>query len=72
MNEPHLDPIVIMGIIIPLIPNRPCLHLLQRLLQPLYCLQRHLLELLEFGSRRSLPFTRDVVKGIVFVALIGH
>jgi hypothetical protein len=31
-----------------------------------------LLDLLEFGSPRSLPVTNIVVKGIVTIALIGY
>jgi hypothetical protein len=54
LNGPHTDPIVILGIIIPVITNKFYLDSFQHILQPLECLLRCLLELLEFGSRTSL------------------
>jgi len=72
----HSDAIVIMGIIVPVITIRTYVHALHHLphLAHLlsYLLLHRLLELLEFGSSRSLPITNNVVKGIVTVSLIGH
>jgi hypothetical protein len=75
-NRPHLDLIVIMGIIVPVITIRTYLHVFHHLPHLvhllLHLLLHHLLdllELLEFGSRRSLPVMSIVIKGIVTVAL---
>jgi hypothetical protein len=72
LNGPHIDPIVIMGNIVPVISNRSHQHSFQCLMQLLEFLMRRFLELLEFGSRRNLLATSSVVKGIVTVALIEH
>jgi hypothetical protein len=72
-NRPHSNPIVIMGIIVPMITVRTYVHALHH--HPhlshllLHCLL-DLLKLLEFGSPKSLPVTNNVVKGNVTVALI--
>jgi hypothetical protein len=61
-----------MGVIVPVIPIKSSQQLLHPILQSLYELLRCVLELLEFGFPRSLPFTISVGKGIVTVALIDH
>jgi hypothetical protein len=69
---PHLNPIVIMGIIVPMITIRTHVHALHHLSHLAHLLSHRLLELLEIGFPRSLPVTINVVKGIVTVALIGY
>jgi hypothetical protein len=82
-NRPHSDPIIIMGIIVPVIMIRTYVHALHHLPHLAHLLSHlllhlllhrllDLLKLLEFGSPRSLYVTNSVVKGIVTVALIGH
>jgi hypothetical protein len=71
-NRPHSNPIVIMGIIVPMITIRTHVHALHHLSQLAHLLSHCLLELLEFGFPMSLSVTIRVVRGIVTVALIGH
>jgi hypothetical protein len=68
-NWPHLDLIVIIGKIVPMITNRTHVHALHHL--P-HLLVHCLLELLEFTSPRSLLVTSGIIKGIITIAPIGH
>jgi hypothetical protein len=73
LNESHMDPIVIMGNIVLVILNKSHMHSFQLFMQLLLeFLMRCFLELLEFGSRKNLPITNNIVKGIIAIALIGH
>jgi hypothetical protein len=74
VDGPYSDSIISLGLIpASLIESnlqtlQSLLHLLHSLLLGLH----RLLENLKFGSRRSLPMTSCVVKGVVTDALIGH
>jgi hypothetical protein len=57
VNGFPLDPIVILGIIVPMIPMGTHLHAFQRLPQLAHLLLHHLCclpKILEFGSQRSI------------------